>query len=71
MTLTIPTKLTSGKELVVILREEYEALVELKKIYEFQPTSAQKRALSTARSNRKNGKVLSLGQFKRSLGLTD
>lgn len=71
MTVTIPTKLTSGKELVIIPSEEYEALVELKRIYEFQPSSAQKKVLSRARSNRKAGKVLTLGQFKRSLGLTD
>lgn len=71
MTVTIPTKLTSGKELVVIPKEEYEALVELKKIYEFQPSSAQKKALLRARKNRKNGKVLTLGEFKRSLGLTN
>ena len=71
MTVTIPTRLTSGKALVIIPKEEYEALVELKKIYEFQPTSAQKRALLKARNNRKTGKVLTLGQLKRSLGFTD
>lgn len=71
MTVTIPTKLTSGKELVVIPKEEYEALVELKNIYEFQPTSAQKKALVRARKNRKDGKVLTLGQFKQSLGFTN
>lgn len=71
MTMTIPTKLTSGKELIIIPKEEYEALVELKKIYEFQPSSAQKRALLRARENRKNGKVLTFGQLKQGLGLTD
>lgn len=71
MIVTIPTKLTSGKELVIIPKEEYEALVELKKIYEFQPTSAQKKALVRARKNRKNGKVLTLGEFKQNLGLTN
>lgn len=71
MTVIIPTKLTSGKELVVIPKEEYEALVELRRIYEFQPTSALKRALARARKNRKNGKVLTIGEFKRSLGLTN
>lgn len=71
MTVTIPTKLTSGKELVVIPKEEYEALVELKRIYEFQPTSTQKKALAKARTNRKTGKVLTLGQLKYNLGLTD
>lgn len=61
MTVTIPTKLTSGKELVVIPKEEYE----------FQPTATQKKALSRARTNRKTGKVLTLGQLKHNLGLTD
>lgn len=71
MTVTIPTRLTSGKELIVIPKEEYEALVELRKIYEFQPTSAQKRILSKVRNNRKSGKVLTLGHLKQKLGLTD
>lgn len=71
MTVIIPTKLTSGKELVIILKEEYEALVELRKVYEFQPSSAQKKALLQARKNRKVGKVLTLGQFKQELGLTN
>ena len=71
MTVTIPTQLTSGKELVIIPKDEDEALVELKKIYEFQPTSTQKQVLLRARNNRKNGKVLNLGQLKKGLGLTD
>ena len=71
MTITIPSALTSGKELVVIPLEEYEALMTLKKVYEFQPTSTQKRALEQARKNRKKGEVLTLGEFKQKLGLTD
>lgn len=71
MTVTIPSKITDGKELVIIPKEEYEALTELKRIYEFQPTSSQKRTLLRARKNRKNGKVISLGEFKQKLGLTD
>ncbi len=71
MTVIIPTKITNGKELVIIPKEEYEALVELKKVYEFQPTSTQKKALFEARKNRKNGKVLNLGEIKQKLGLTD
>lgn len=71
MTVTIPHKLTHGKELIVIPREEYEALIELKKIYEFQPTASQKKALVNARKNRKKGEVLSLSELKRRLGFTD
>lgn len=71
MTITIPQKLTQGKELIVIPREEYEALIVLKKIYEFQPTAAQKRALARARSNRKKGATLTLSELKSALGLAN
>lgn len=71
MTITIPSALTSGKELIVIPLEEYEALMTLKKVYEFQPTAAQKKALEKARKNRKKGEVLTLGELKQKLGLTN
>ncbi|MBI3103689.1 hypothetical protein HYZ05_01990 [Candidatus Daviesbacteria bacterium] len=71
MTVTIPSKLTSGKELVVIPLDEYEALIALKTAYEFQPTKSQKRALEKARKNRKKGDLLTLGELKQKLGLTD
>lgn len=71
MNITIPRNLTNGKELVVIPKEEYEALMRLKSVYEFQPTSIQKRALERARKNRKKGEVITLGELKQKLGLTD
>jgi len=71
MTVTIPAKLTSGKELIVIPLEEYEALMALKSAYEFQSTSLQKKALERARKNRKKGEILTLGELKQKLGLTD
>lgn len=71
MTVTIPHKLTQGKELIIISREEYEALLELKKIYEFNPTASQKKALANARKSRKRGEILNLSELKRKLGLTD
>ena len=71
MTLTIPYKLTHGKELVVIPLEEYEELVELRKIYEFKPTKEIKKTLDKARINRKKGLVLTLHDLKNNLGLTD
>ena len=71
MTVTIPSVLTSGRELVVIRLEEYEALMTLKKVYEFQPTSAQKKALEKARKNRKKGEVFTLGELKQKLGFTN
>ena len=52
MAVTIPKNITNGKDLIVISKEEYEALMTLKKIYEFQPTSSQKRALTAARKRK-------------------
>ena len=71
MTITIPQRLTQGKELVIVPLEEYEALMQLKKIYEFQPTASQKKALANARKNRKRGETLSLSELKRRLGFAD
>lgn len=71
MVITLPKNFKSGQELVVIPKEEYEALMTLKNVYEFQPTSIQKKALERARKNRKKGKVLTLGELKQKLGLTN
>lgn len=71
MAITIPRKFTDGKELVVIPREEYEVLMTLKKVYEFQPTASQKKALLRARRNRAKGEVVTFSEFKRKLGFTD
>ena len=71
MTVTIPYKLTHGKELVVIPLEEYEELVELRKIYEFKPSRETEEALERARKNRKKGQILTLNELKNNLALTD
>ncbi|MBI2338710.1 hypothetical protein HYU95_06025 [Candidatus Daviesbacteria bacterium] len=71
MTVTIPYKLTHGKELVVIPLEEYEELVSLKKIYEFKPSKKVSEALKKARLNRKKGQVLNLHELKNKLDFTD
>lgn len=63
----IPSNVTGGEELVVIPKKEYDALSQLRKIYEFAPTSVQKRALKIARSNRKKGNVLTFNELKRKL----
>lgn len=68
--ITIPKKITEGKELIVLPREEYEELLKLKGGHEFQPTPAQKRALFKARENRKSGKFLTLDELKQKLGFT-
>lgn len=41
--ITIPKELIKEKELALIPRKEYEALLQLRKIMEFTPTSAQKK----------------------------
>ena len=71
MTVTIPYKLTHGKELVVIPLEEYNELVELRKIYEFKPSKEVKNTLERARKNRKKGQVLTLHDLKNNLGFTN
>lgn len=71
MTITIPQKLTQGKELIVIPREEYEELLELRKVYEFKASDSQKKALDQARKRRAKGEVLTLRELKNKLGFTD
>jgi len=71
VTITIPKKITKGEELVVIPRKDYEKLLELKKIPEFQPTTAQKKALIRARKNRKEGNFLTFNELKQRLGFTN
>ncbi len=67
-TITIPNKNTKANELVVIPLEEYEGLLQLRKIYEFQPTKAQKKALEQSRKNRKQGRTMTLYELERKLG---
>lgn len=69
-TVTIPKKLASRGDLVVIPRKEYEALLGLKKIREFIPTAAQRNALIRARKNRKEGKYLTINELRRKLDFT-
>lgn len=67
-TLTIPRKLIQKDDLVVITRKEYEALTELRKIAEFTPTVAQRKALAKAEQNLKAGKTFSYHELVRKLG---
>ena len=69
--ITIPKKITKGEDLVVLPREEYEELLELRKIHEFQPTPAQKKVLIKARENRKKGNFLTFNELKNKLGFRD
>lgn len=69
-TMTIPKKITKGDELVVLSRQEYEKLLTVRKIIEFNPTNREKKDLARARKNRKEGKVLTLHELKQNLGIT-
>ena len=68
---TIPKALSRQGDLVVIPRREYEQLLRLKKIREFQPAASHKTALKRAERNLKMGKALSYDAVAKSLGLAD
>lgn len=57
-------------DVVVIPRKEYEALLGLKKVKEFKPTPAQKRALARAENNLQRGSTLSYHELIKKLGFT-
>lgn len=69
--ITIPKTLSQKGDLVIIPRKEYEGLLELKRIREFEGTAAQKRALARAERNLKKGRTLSYDAFARALGIAD
>jgi len=69
-TITIPKELAKQDDLVVIPRKEYEALLELRKIREFMPSEAQKKALKRAESNFRLGKTLSYNELAKKLEFT-
>ena len=66
--ITIPSTLSKEGDLVVIPRKEYESLLQLKKIREFQPTAKHKEALRRAERNLKKGKTLSYDAVVKALG---
>ena len=68
--ITIPKHLTRKGDLVVISREEYEALQTLKKIQDFSPTQSQKKALRCAERNFLPGTTLSYHELSKQLGFT-
>lgn len=69
-TITIPKKITKGTDLVVIPRKEYEKLLSSKKVVEFVPTAAEKRAIARGRKNFKKGNYLTIDELKDELGFT-
>ena len=68
-TITIPRTLAREGDLVIIPRKEYEALLRLKKVREFVPTSEHKRALARGQRNLKKGRSLSYDAFAQALGI--
>lgn len=70
-TITIPKKLANRDDLVVIPRREYEKLLAFKKIKEFAPTAAEKKALARARKNFVKGNITTLKELKNELGLSN
>ena len=70
-TITIPKKLAEKDDLVVLPRREYEALLQLKKFKEFNPTATQKRALQKAELNLLKEKTFSYHGLAKKLGFTN
>lgn len=70
-TITIPKKIAAQDDLVVIPRKEYEALLELKKLREFSPTVAQKKAILRAEQNFRKGRTLSYNELVKKLGFAN
>lgn len=69
--ITISHKLAKGGDLVVIPRCEYEALLKLRKIREFNPTLLHKKTLAKAEHNLVKGKTLSYYGVAHTLGFTN
>ncbi len=70
-TITIAKKLAGKDDVVVLPRREYEALLQLKKLKEFNPTTTQKKALRQAETNLRRGKTVSYHELTKRLGFTN
>jgi len=69
-TITIPKKIAGKDDLVILPKREYMALLEFKKVLEFSPTTAQKKALARAEANFRIGKTISYNELTSKLGLS-
>lgn len=67
-TITIPKTLAQKDDLIVVPRQEYEALLSFKTYREVRITKAQKQALRLAEKNLSAGKTLSYHELVRKLG---
>lgn len=70
-TITIPKNSIKNDELVAVSRSDYNLLIGIKKIREFVPTKAQKKALETAERNFQHGKTLTYNELAKKLGFTN
>jgi len=61
--ITIPKEFSEKDDFVAVPREEYEALLELRKVKEFTPTAADKKALARGRKNFKEGNYISADEL--------
>jgi hypothetical protein len=66
--ITIPKKLASSDDLVVISRKEYESL-KARVVPEVPMTASEKKALARARKAFKEGKTIPYEDVRRELGL--
>ena len=69
-TITIPKKLADN-DVVIVPRKEYAALLGLKKMKEFNPTAAQRKALLLAENNLIKRKTFSYHELSKKLGFTN
>lgn len=71
ITITIPEKLTTEEELVVVPRREYEGLIGLKlrNVQEVSLTKAEKKALEEARAEFRRGEYVVWDKVKHELGI--
>lgn len=67
--ITIPKSLARMGDLMLVPRREYESFLEFKRIKEYTPTIAERRALKRAELNLKRGKTLSYDELVRKLGV--
>lgn len=67
----IPKSLAQMGDLMLVPKAEYESFLEFKKIKEYTPTLAERRAFKRAELNFKKGKTLSLNEFRNKLGLAN
>jgi hypothetical protein len=65
--ITIPKKLVQRGDLVLVPKQEYEEFLAFKRIREFTPTLAQKRALARARRDFAKGRYVTLEELRREL----